>query len=378
MTPDEARKVRYCVVGPTYPFRGGIAQHTTLLCSHLAERHDTRAITFKRLYPSVLFPGKSQVDNSKASVTFQAEPIIDSINPFTWAKAGKHIRAMSPDYVIIEWWHAFFGPCIGSVISNVYPAKVIFLCHNVLPHEANPVLKPFAVRALRRADGFMVHSEEQESALKELLPNAHISRTILPEFDTFPKRGIGKEEARRSLGIQGPAILFFGLVRKYKGLMDLVKAMHLLKGSGITCMVAGEFYENKAEYLSEIERLGLSGDFRIIDKYIPNEEVEEYFAASDAVVLPYKSATQSGVVQLAYQFDRPVIATSVGGLPEIVDDGRTGLLVPSENPEALALAIRRYYDESMETRLSEAVRGERGRFSWDRVIESIETLGASL
>jgi glycosyltransferase involved in cell wall biosynthesis len=167
--------------------------------------------------------------------------------------------------------------------------------------------------------------------------------------------------------------------------MDLIEALHILKDSGsasslqaeITCLVVGEFYDRKEKYLAAIDRLGLGERVRIVDSYVPNEQVEPYFAAADVVVLPYVSATQSGVVQAAYQFERPVIATSVGGLPEVIDDGRTGLLVPPQDPEALAHAIRRYYEERMEPEFVAAIRRDAGRFSWDRLISTIEELGAS-
>ncbi|MHB0913819.1 MAG: glycosyltransferase [Armatimonadota bacterium] len=353
--------MRCCVIGPLHPYRGGIAHHATSLCRRLSERHEVSAVSFSRLYPSILFPGKSQIDESKSAETFPAERIIDSVNPLTWRKAREHIRALRPDLLIVEWWHPFFGPSMGAVAGC---AKTLFFCHNVLPHEPGMLARPLTRRALSRGEGFIVHSDEQKEILEELLPGRPVRKTVLPEADAFPRRGMGKAEARRILGIPGRTVLFFGLIREYKGLADLIRAMRDLPD--VTCLVVGEFYDKKEKYdLSSV---------RVVDRYVPNEEVELYFAASDVVVLPYRSATQSGVVQTAWRFERPVIATAVGGLPEAVEHGRTGLVVPPEDPGALASAIRAYYAEGLEARFTEAVRAGAGRFSWERVIEVIEEL----
>lgn len=369
--------MKICVIGPIHPYRGGIAQHATIMSSKLAERHDVRAISFKRLYPSVLFPGRTQFDQSQQGVTFASEPLIDSIGPFSWTRTAKDVSAWNPDLLIVEWWSPFFGPCTASILSKARAKKSLIICHNVLPHESHSAAVPLTMAALRHGDAFVVHAEEEARTLRRLLPGRQVEKTVLPEIGVFPTTGMRKSEAQRLLGIQGRTILFFGLVRKYKGLIDLIQAMGQLKDERITCLVVGEFYDKKEPYLAEIERLGIRKNIRIVDNYVPNEDVEKYFAASDVVVLPYRSATQSGVVQAAWTFERPVIATDVGGLPEAIDRERTGILVDPENPEQLARAIRRYYSESLEEKFAEAIRKDQGRFSWDRVIEKIETIGAS-
>lgn len=370
--------MKFCVVGPAHPLRGGIAHHTTLLCRHLAESHEVEAITFRRLYPALLFPGKSQTDPSRHAAAFQAEPLIDSLNPLTWAGAGDRIRRMNADCVLVQWWQPFFGPCLATIAAKARKnSKVAFICHNVLPHESMPLTRGLTRHALKHGNGFIVHSEQDREGLMDLLPNLPpeaVVKTIHPEYELFPVTGMTKSEARSRLGIEGKVILFFGLVRKYKGLMDLIDALALVRDKNLTCLVAGEFYDKKARYASRIGELGLGARVHLTDRYVPNEEVELYFAAADVVVLPYRSATQSGIAQIAYRFGRPVIATSVGGLPESIDDGRTGLLVPARDLQALAQAIDRYFDESMEQRLAAAIREDAGRFSWDRVIEAIESL----
>ena len=374
--------MKFCIVGPTYPIRGGIAHYTTLLCRYLEEKHDVTAVTFKRLYPSILFPGKSQIDPSKSAVSFNALPVIDSMNPLTWVAASNVIRDTNPDWTIFQWWQPFFGPCLASIASRVRKhSKVAFICHNVLPHEPMPLVRKLSLTALRHGDGFIVHSNRDKTDLQLLLPDLpeeSIRRAYLPDEATFPVSGMTREEARSRLGLKGRVILFFGLVRKYKGLMELIEAMSLVHRDDVTCLVVGEFYDKPTPYLERIKELKLDMRFKVVNNYIPNEDVEQYFAAADVVVLPYRRATQSGIVQIAYHFQRPVIATSVGGLPECIDNERTGLLVPPRDPESLARAIDRYYDEGLETQLVEGIRQDRGRFSWDRVIETIEALCTSV
>lgn len=372
--------MRYCVVGPVYPLRGGIAHHTTLLCRHLAEKHEVHAIAFERLYPAILFPGKSQADPSAKPCTFRSSLLIDSLDPRTWAGASELVRNLAADWVLIQWWQPLLAPCLAYIASRARAqSRVAFICHNIKPHEWVPLARMLSLWALRHGDGFIVHSEQDRQALESLLPRRAVRKTIHPEYELFPISGLAKDKARARLGIEGRMVLFFGLVRKYKGLMDLIAAMPLLKNCDVVCLVAGEFYDKKAKYDARIRRLGFAAaKVRMVDRYIPNEEVETYFAAADIVVLPYRMATQSGVVQIAFRFGRPVIATSVGGLPESIDDGRTGLLAPPQNPEALAAAIDRYFDESLESRFNAEIRRDAGRFSWDRVIEAIESLEASL
>lgn len=374
--------MRVCVVGPAYPFRGGIAQHTTLLCKYLSERNEVNAVVFKRLYPKFLFPGKSQLDPSRRDGDLGAYALIDSLDPRSWVDAGRFVHDLKPDLVLIQWWQPFFGPCLASIASRARQnSKVAFICHNVLPHEGMPLGRRMALSALKHGDGFIVHSGQDMKDLHSIfpgLPPHAVRKTVLPEFTVFPRQGISKDKARKQLGVRGKVILFFGLVRKYKGLMDLIEALALTKTNDLTCLVVGEFYDKKVKYVSRVEALGLEDRVRMIDRYVPNEDVEPFFAAADAVILPYKSATQSAIVQMAFRFERPVVATSVGGLPESIDDGRTGLLVPPNDPHALAYAIDRYYDESLEAPFTDAIREERGRFSWDHVIETVESLGASL
>ncbi|MGB9586857.1 MAG: glycosyltransferase [Armatimonadota bacterium] len=370
--------MKYCIVGPAYPLRGGIAHHTSLLTYHLSREHHVHAVTFKRLYPSILFPGRSQIDPSAQPCDFDQTRIIDSLNPLTWMEAARTIVRLSPERVIIQWWQPLLGLCLGFIAGTVKKnSRVTFICHNVLPHESMPMTRWLAVRTLRNADSFIVHSSRDKENLAQLLGNlnpAVIRKTIHPQYELFPITGISKHEARGRLGVDGSLVLFFGLVRKYKGLMDLLEAMSMVTTPNLTCLVVGEFYDKRDKYEARARELGLTGRIRIIDSYIPNEDVELYFSAADVVVLPYRSATQSGIIQIAFRFARPVIATTVGGLPESIDNNRTGLLVPPQNPVALAHAIDRYFSESLESKFCAEIRRQGSRFSWDRVIETIESL----
>lgn len=374
--------MKLCVVGPAYPFRGGIAHHTTLLCHHLAFRDEVNAAVFRRLYPGFLFPGKSQLDPSADVCKVSTYPLIDSLDPRTWVDAGKFVRDLHPDLAVIQWWQPFFGPCLASIAARASEcAKVVFICHNVIPHEKMPLGRILTRWALRHGDGFMVHSRQDASDLTALLPSVPsdaIRETVHPQYEVFRKTGLTKAEARQRLNVTGPIILFFGLVRKYKGLMDLIDALPLVETPNVMLIAAGDFYDRKADYVARVEQLDLVRRVRLVDRYIPNEQVEPYFAAADVVVLPYRTATQSGIAQMAFRFERPVIATSVGGLPESIDDGRTGLLVRPNDPKALASAIDRYFEQGLEMPFSDAIREDEGRFSWDRVVQDMEILGEAI
>jgi glycosyltransferase involved in cell wall biosynthesis len=195
--------------------------------------------------------------------------------------------------------------------------------------------------------------------------------------DAFPRRGITKDNARICLGMKGHTLLFFGMVRRYKGLMTLIRALAQLDGMKVNCVVAGEFYTGTRAYNRAISRLQLQGRIKLIDQYIPDDAVELYFAAADAVVLPYTSASQSGIVQVAYGFERPVIASAVGGLPEVVKHGETGLLVPPGDAGELAGAIRKFYTEGMAESFAEAVRREAERISWKTVLQEVDALACN-
>lgn len=371
--------LRICLVGPSYPYRGGISHYNTRLAIELEKRHEVRIVNYSRLYPEFLFPGKTQLDESDTPFSFPSRRIIDSMNPFTWVRTGFHIAAMRPQAVVVQWWHPYFAPAIfkiGAILRLFCRGKIIFICHNVVPHERSIVDRLLSGTAFSIAHGFLVQSNEDRHNLLKLRRGGRVKVHPLPLFDFFAKRGLSKDEARKVVGAGGkPLILFFGYVRPYKGLRFLIEAMPLIrKRIDADLLVVGEFYEDSGPYRSLVERLGLSDYVRFVDRYVGNEEVEAFFVACDLVMLPYVSATQSGIVQIALSFDRPVIVTEVGGLPEVVASGKTGFAVPAQDSGALAEAAVRFFEEGWSELMAPFFEQERKRFSWSAVVSSVEEL----
>jgi glycosyltransferase involved in cell wall biosynthesis len=370
--------MKILLIGPAHPLRGGIAQFLALLYNALKKRgHDVLFHRFIRQYPKFLFPGKTQDDESKSPVEVDSKPLFDPLNPFNWFVEGARIAREKPDLIILKWWMPFFGPSYFAVLlitKLLCRTKVLLIVDNAVPHEKRPGDMLFTRLVFSLTDYFVVMSEAVQHDLLKLKPEAKYILTPHPLYEVFgePK---DKDEAKRALGVSGQVILFFGFVREYKGLHVLLDAMpRVLKDVPLTLVVAGEFYEDKDSYMEQIERLQLKGSVRVLDRFIPNEAVGDYFSAADVLVLPYLSATQSGITQIAFAFDLPVIATNVGGLPEVVKEGETGFLVPPNDPEALAEAVIKYFQTDSLKKFRENVRRERGRFSWETFVEGVEKL----
>ncbi len=369
--------MKICLIGPAYPLRGGIAHFTTFLATALGKRHEVTLLSYTRLYLSFLFPGTSEFDTSRRRFAADSEPIFDPLDPRSWLRTARRIRALSSDLVIVQWWSPVFAIPLGIVVRLAKkkdgPA-VLFICHNIKPHERLLGERMLSRFAFAVADHFIVHSDEDLRNLQAIRPGSRIRKLFLPINDGFGP-AIAKEEARQQLGLTSPTILYFGLIRRYKGLVHLLHAMPLiLEEMKCTLLIVGEFYEGREECLGLIQSLDLSGNVRLVDRYVANEEVALYFSAANLVVLPYTSATQSAVVPIAYSFERPVVTTKVGGLPEMVIDGKTGFLVDPADPPALAEAIVQYFREGREKELIEGIHKERERLSWDRYVETIEAL----
>jgi glycosyltransferase involved in cell wall biosynthesis/SAM-dependent methyltransferase len=370
--------MRIALVGPTYPFRGGIAHHTTILCKTLRAKHDVRFYTFSRQYPQLLFPGKTDMDSSRDVVIREsAEAVIDGLNPFSWRRAARQIAAFCPDLVIIPWWTSFFALAFRTIARTVRKrtiAPILFVCHNVIEHERRFYGTAPTRLALGQGHIFIVHSEEERENLLRLLPDAIVRKAYLPVGRSFSEVPVNREAAKRALNATGNVLLFFGFVRPYKGLRYLIEALpEVLKRNQVTLVVAGEFWKNKADHERLIRDMNLEGNVRLVDRYIPNEEVGTYFAACDTVVLPYVGASQSGIIQLAYEFGRPVIATTAGGLPDVVEDGKTGYLVPPRDSRALADAIVKMFNADRAA-MEQSCRNRASMLSWDALVEQIELL----
>lgn len=365
------------LVGPAHPYRGGISHYNTRLHRAMVKRgHNVSIVNFKRMYPDIFFPGKTQFDESDSAFNVPSERLIDTVNPFSWIKAAKYIKSQNPDAVIFHWWQPFFGICFGAImrmLSNI-SAKKMFICHNVLPHESSFIDNLLSKTAFSKVDRFIVHSEEDRINLLDIYPDAVAVKNFHPIIDLFENGDISTVNANSNLN-KSHQLLFFGYVRKYKGLEYLLKAMpKMLKELDITLTVAGEFYDEKKFYLDLIEELGISKYVKVIDEYIPNEKVGDYFANTDLVVIPYITATQSGIVQIAYNFNLPVVVTRVGGLPEVVKDGETGYIVEPGSASAVADAVLDYFNNARGDSFRSNVIEHKKLFSWENLVKSIESL----
>ncbi len=370
--------MKISIVGPSYPFRGGISHYTTLLYRNLKKKHETQFYAFKRQYPKWFFPGSADKDNSANPIKEESvEHILDSLNPLTWWKVFIKIKKENPALVIFPWWVSFWAPhfwTIATLIKKLTRAKILFICHNVVEHESNTTNKICTRFVLKKGDYFIVHSGEDLENLKKIRPDANVKQSFHPTYEVFHFKYITKKDARKRLNLDGNTIFFFGFIRPYKGLNYMIDAMPMInKHVNVNLLIVGEFWEGEDKYREQIERLSVGEKIKTINKYIPNEEVGVYFSAADVVVLPYVSGTGSGIVQIAFGFNKPVIATNVGCLPEVVDHGRTGYLVEPMDSQAIADAVVSFYNEGKEDEFVNNIKRGKEKFSWDRMVETIES-----
>lgn len=369
--------MRICLLGPSYPFRGGIAHHTTLLYRHLRVRHQVSFYAFRRQYPRWLFPGPSDRDPShnplwEEGVVYRLDPL----NPLTWVQLVRAIQRDAPDWIIIPWWSSFWALpfwVITVMLQRDGVGRILFLCHNVVDHEETFVSRYCSRLVLRNGHTCLVHSSQDAQRLRSLLPSSQVVHGFHPLYDCFQDQRLSKSEAQARLGIHGDTILFFGIIRPYKGLEDLLEAMPLiLCRRKIVLLIVGEYWGKAGHMLRRLHELEREGSARVILRYIPNEDVGRYFAAADLVVLPYKAGSASGVVQIAYALEKPVVATRVGALPEVVQEGCTGYLVDPGDPPALAEAVLRFFEEKKADEFIENIRQMRTRYSWERLVFLLE------
>ncbi|MCY4674671.1 MAG: glycosyltransferase [Bacteroidetes bacterium] len=372
---------RIVLVGPMYPYRGGIAHLSETMAAYLLDRgHKVHAITFTRQYPALLFPGRTQYETgAEAERAVEAERRIDTINPFSWWRAVRRVNELGAEVVIFRYWMPFFAPVFGTMarILARNGIKSLVVVDNALPHERRPGDIALGRYFFGAMQGCVVMSSAVDRDLDQL--GVSCSRVLAPHpvYDSFGKPS-DRTEARAKMGLAEdlPVILFFGFVRRYKGLHVLLDSMPVVRQTlpDICLLVAGEFYDDEEPYQKKVEVLDLQKQVKLVNQYIPKDEVANYFAAADVVVQPYLSATQSGVAQVAYQFEVPIITTDVGGLAEIVPHEEAGLIVPPNDATALASAIVRYFVDDMQVSLTAGVRRQKQSLGWDKLLDAIESV----
>ncbi len=367
--------MKITLLGPAHPYRGGLASiMETMAREYQSRGHEVRIYTFTVQYPSLLFPGKTQYVTTPAPEDLHIERVMNTVNPLNWVSLGLRLKREKPDMVLMKYWTPFMAPCFGTIARIARTngvTKVVCQIDNVEPHEHHIIDKPCNHYYLGAVDGFVYMSEQVHGELK-----AYTSAPVIfsphPMFENFGK-AVERDEACRKIGID-PKVnytLFFGLIRDYKGLDLLLEAWAKWKPEGRKLLIAGEFYASREKYIALIERLGLQDRVVLHDHFVADEDVRYYFSAADCLVLPYRTATQSGVTQIAYNFSLPMIVTRVGGLPEIVPDGRVGL-VCEPTVEAIADALQKIYADGELQRLRENFKEERKRFSWAAMCDKLE------
>lgn len=372
------------LLSPAHPLRGGIAASSERFAQELQEAgYEVVIYSFSLQYPGFLFPGKTQFSSDPAPPGIEIRTAVNSVNPFNWLKVGLELRRMRPDVVVPRYWLPFMGPCLGSILrlakSNGH-TRVVALADNILPHEKRPGDRFFTRYFLGAVDACLTMSRSVEEDLRQFSATMPAACIPHPIYDNYGEK-VGREAALSHLGLDENTryLLFFGFIRDYKGLDLLLEAMadDRIRRMNVKLIVAGEYYGNQAVYEKQIRNLGIENQLVLKTDYIPSEEIRHYFAAADLVVQPYKSATQSGISQMAYHFEKPMVVTAVGGLAEIVPHGRAGYVVPVE-AKAIADAVVDFYQNKKEAVLMKGVREEKKRFSWGRLREGLEVLYATV
>ncbi len=356
-----------------YPYRGGIAQFNAHLLEALGEGNEVRAFNFTRQYPGFLFPGQTQYVTEQDKATPVASTrILDSANPFTWRRTGRAILRWKPDMVVFSYWNSYFVPSHAPVARMLrrYGVNTVTVVHNAIPHEPKFFDKPLARRFFRLNDVLVSMCDAVTADIRSLCPDARIVQRPHPVYDHFGQKQ-DKAEAQRQLGLDPGlrTLLFFGLIRDYKGLDLLLDAMPLL-GPGYQLVVAGESYGSFDKYQAQIDASGCAGRIHVFNRYIDDAQVPGFFSAADVCVLPYRSATQSGITAIALHFEVPVVATPVGGLAESVERPGIGRMTEEISPRGIAAAISDLYAEGLET-FVENIRTVKHEMTWPAFAQEI-------
>jgi len=356
--------MRIAFLGPSYPWRGGIAQFAQNLAEKLLGRqHEIMMFTFIHQYPALLFPGSQQFDETGKPPNLATQRILTPYNPFTWLSAVNDIKGWNPDALIVSYWLPFMAPAFGFIIRHLPKVKKIYLIHNARFHEKWLFAEQLTRYAMRPADGFITLSEASSKDLLKVIDQSAKDK-ILQLFHPVYEQLLLHQEQVQS---HQKRILFFGFVKHYKGLDILLEAMpEVIKQiPELKLVIAGDVYGDKKVYWDKIIDLCLKDNVEAHFRYIPDEQIEGFFTGCDVCVLPYRSATQSGVAQMAFAYEVPVIATKVGGIEEVVIDGENGLLAEPENALDLAKKIIGFYSQDIASRFRDNIRSQNEQFSWD-------------
>jgi len=369
------------ILGTSWPFRGGgISTYNERLARALAGHgYDVTIYTFTLQYPSFLFPGKTQYSDQPAPEDLNIKIKVNSVNPFNWIKTGREIKRLKPSFLLIRYWIPFMAPCLGTIArivkKNRY-SKVIAIADNIIPHEKRPGDKALTRYFVKSIDGFITMSRAVLDDLNRFSPNAAKEFNPHPLYDNFGDI-IPREKAvsKLMLNQDNRYILFFGFIREYKGLDLLIEAFanKRLRDYPVKLIIAGEFYTSPDKYLAMIKKYNLGEHIELHTDFISDDEVALYFSAADIVVQPYKSATQSGVTQIAYHFNKPMLVTDVGGLSEMIPDGKVGYVVKPE-PEFITEALVDFFGKSRKETFEKNVIKEKKKYSWDGMVKTIEKI----
>jgi glycosyltransferase involved in cell wall biosynthesis len=353
--------------------------------------HDVAWVSFRKQYPRFLFPASEQTGALAPWLDRASEPVFVPWEPWSWRRTATAIAGTRPDAVVLKYWIPFFAPgywgTLRSLRRRANPPRIVTILDNVIPHEKYPLGSLLTRAALRQSHAFIAQSEQVRRDLDTVLPGVDPRRVITTPHPVYDFSAPGRPrptpaEARARLGLRPDqrTVLFFGFIKPYKGVKYLIAALPRLRrqfGEGIKVLIVGDVYGDEREYVEQVASSGAAEICDLRTGFVPDREIEELFVAADLVVLPYVSATQSGIVQIAYNYDKPVVTTDVGGLPEVVGEGETGFLVPPRDADALGAAIIRFFTEDWAERLGAGVAREKGKYSWDRMAEAVEKLAVA-
>lgn len=373
------------IIGPAHPLRGGLSSFNERLARAFAsEKKEVQIFTFSLQYPNFLFPGTTQYSNEPAPTDIRIQEKINAVNPFNWLLVGRMIKKIKPDIIVVRYWLPFMGPCLGTILRIVKKnkhTKIICIADNIIPHEKRFGDTAFTKFFMKPIDGFITMSEKVRNDIHTLTTKKVVQVTH-PLYDNFGEK-INSKDAKEKLGIQtkAPIVLFFGFIRKYKGLDVLFEAIHILQAKNyfvahpVQFLIAGEFYENEQPYVDLIEKLQIQDHLILHTHFINDSEVKYYLSAADCVIQPYKSATQSGVTPLAYHFEKPMIVTNVGGLPDLVPE-HVGIIA-EPNADSIAEKIEFFFTQKHNHYLL-AIQEEKKKYSWQNLTHAIVSLAHSI